>query len=652
MRREVARLSAQSSASSSTITTSTNSTAPAGGRLPLVLPEAGIGPVARVAPLGRGADPVVVVALGHGRNVPAPDVRFPTSARHERKFCLRRGVRSAPAGEYGRTHRPQRARRGAGALCSGRDVDPRRRRPEGGWQPHEETRPSLRRRSAVRAAGARPVRRATRGPPLESQFEKVTLNDRPGEPIATRGVARPARAAHRPHGRGPHLRPAHAAQHARGRRSTSTSTTRRASRASQSTPTSTRTTGSTSTTRRTTIPTPVDDPLTPARQRGRRALRPGTHGGLRRSSRAPLRLSRFKLDGRRARPRLASRRSSTCRSTAASAATSAARSTSTRRATCTCRRVTTPTRSSRRATCRSTSAPTATRPSTPSARRPTPTTCAASCCASARARTAATTSRAATCSRAARRRPKPEIYAMGLRNPFRFAVNREDRRRLRRRLLAGRRPAGPRTAGPAGHGRWMIVDKPAQLRLALLRHAGSRLPRLGLRHREGRRVRSTARVRSTTRRTTPASAVLPPVAAAGGLVLVPGRRRGPVPGAPRRTPWAAPASGRWAARRTSSRRRNPSRLQVAARTTTGSRSSTSGPATTSRSSGSTSRTASACRTSGRSRSRSATRGSTRRARRPTTRVDNADGPGVRSGRRRSTCSSTATASSPRTRTRS
>ena len=49
--------------------------------------------------------------------------------------------------------------------------------------------------------------------------------------------------------------------------------------------------------------------------------------------------------------------------------------------------------------------------------------------------TAATTSRAATCSAAARRKTRPEIYAMGFRNPFRFAVN-EQGPRLRRRLLA------------------------------------------------------------------------------------------------------------------------------------------------------------------------------------------------------------------------
>ena len=50
-------------------------------------------------------------------------------------------------------------------------------------------------------------------------------------------------------------------------------------------------------------------------------------------------------------------------------------------------------------------------------------------------------------------RTRPEIYAMGFRNPFRFAVNRDERGRLRRRLLA-RRPGGGsgRTAPRASAG--------------------------------------------------------------------------------------------------------------------------------------------------------------------------------------------------------
>ncbi|MEV4544835.1 PQQ-dependent sugar dehydrogenase [Micromonospora echinaurantiaca] len=55
---------------------------------------------------------------------------------------------------------------------------------------------------------------------------------------------------------------------------------------------------------------------------------------------------------------------------------------------------------------------------------------------------------------------RPEIYAMGLRNPFRFAVDR----RTDDVYLADYSPdagsANP-DRGPAGHGRWMLVDKPA-----------------------------------------------------------------------------------------------------------------------------------------------------------------------------------------------
>ncbi|MFC0505825.1 PQQ-dependent sugar dehydrogenase [Micromonospora costi] len=55
---------------------------------------------------------------------------------------------------------------------------------------------------------------------------------------------------------------------------------------------------------------------------------------------------------------------------------------------------------------------------------------------------------------------RPEIYAMGLRNPFRFAVDR----RTDDVYLADYSPdAGSSNPdrGPAGHGRWMLIDKPA-----------------------------------------------------------------------------------------------------------------------------------------------------------------------------------------------
>ena len=92
-------------------------------------------------------------------------------------------------------------------------------------------------------------------------------------------------------------------------------------------------------------------------------------------------------------------RSSTCRSTAASAATSAGTSSSTPTATCTSRPGTTRTRSSRTATRRSTSAWAATRRSTHSGRRRTRTTCAARSCGSRRRRAAATRSPRGTSSR-------------------------------------------------------------------------------------------------------------------------------------------------------------------------------------------------------------------------------------------------------------
>jgi glucose/arabinose dehydrogenase len=54
---------------------------------------------------------------------------------------------------------------------------------------------------------------------------------------------------------------------------------------------------------------------------------------------------------------------------------------------------------------------------------------------------------------------RPEIYAMGLRNPFRFAVNRTNGDVY----MADYSPDAPRPnplRGPAGHGRWMIIDRP------------------------------------------------------------------------------------------------------------------------------------------------------------------------------------------------
>jgi cytochrome c len=55
---------------------------------------------------------------------------------------------------------------------------------------------------------------------------------------------------------------------------------------------------------------------------------------------------------------------------------------------------------------------------------------------------------------------RPEIYAMGLRNPFRFSVNRE----TGEVYLADYSPDAPEAdpdRGPAGHGRWMVIRRPA-----------------------------------------------------------------------------------------------------------------------------------------------------------------------------------------------
>ncbi|WP_428965349.1 PQQ-dependent sugar dehydrogenase [Micromonospora fluostatini] len=55
---------------------------------------------------------------------------------------------------------------------------------------------------------------------------------------------------------------------------------------------------------------------------------------------------------------------------------------------------------------------------------------------------------------------RPEIYAMGLRNPFRFAVDR----RTGAVYLGDYSPDAARPSpqrGPVGHGRWMVIDEPA-----------------------------------------------------------------------------------------------------------------------------------------------------------------------------------------------
>ena len=140
---------------------------------------------------------------------------------------------------------------------------------------------------------------------------------------------------------------------------------------------------------------------------------------------------------------------------------------------------------------------------------------------------------------------------MGLRNPFRFAVNRDERRRLHGRLLAGRAQRPNPARGPAGP--WPLDAHPraGQLRLALLRHARPALRRLRLRHAGSpearvqlRRGRSTTRAHNTGRR------VLPPVVQPDVWYSYPDADEGLFPELLEKR--AATASGRWAAPPTSS----------------------------------------------------------------------------------------------------
>ena len=237
---------------------------------------------------------------------------------------------------------------------------------------------------------------------------------------------------------------------------------------------------------------------------------------------------------------------------------------------------------------------------------------------------------------------RPEIFAMGMRNPFRFAVNKKtgdvyvgDYSPDANMAESGARAGRP---GP------LDADPPAgQLRLAVLRHAGQAVRRLRL-HARARRSRvrsSTASRRPTTRATTPACA---------GCRRSSGPRSGTATRRPTRacspscsTCAAATASGRWAARRTSSTRTTAPRPAGRA-CSTATRCSMSGRATTSRCSSSTARTAGSwprCTTcSGAPRARCRTSSRTTRWTRSSARTA------------RSTRWSTATGSSPSSRRRS
>ena len=217
-----------------------------------------------------------------------------------------------------------------------------------------------------------------------------------------------------------------------------------------------------------------------------------------------------------------------------------------RRQPATCRPATTPTRSSPTATCRSTSGPSRNpafdaqrtrgqhqRPARQGAAR------------QARAPAAATRSRRATCSRPGTAEDPPEIYPMGLRNPFRIELDRETDAPVRRRLLAGRRRGRPGRAGrPATASGWSSSE-PANYGWPYC--ATAELPYVDYDF-ATEHLRRAVRLRGPGQRLAAqhrADASCPPVDAAGDLVLL--RRRPPS------SPSSAPAaSARWPARRTTS----------------------------------------------------------------------------------------------------
>ena len=212
---------------------------------------------------------------------------------------------------------------------------------------------------------------------------------------------------------------------------------------------------------------------------------------------------------------------------------------------------------------------------------------------------------------------------MGMRNPFRFAVNRTNGPRLPRRLLAGR-PGRPDPArGPEGIGRWMLIRSaanygwpfcitPDQPYVDYDFTPDARSPARS----------STASGRSTTRATTPAC---------GSCRRSPSRRSGtrttraricsrscsPQRRRQRHRPDGRPGD---AVRRAASRRRSGGRASSRA-----TRSSTSGRATTRRCSSSTGRTATSLPTS-------ITCSAARRPE-PERRAGQPHGHGVRSGER-------------------
>ena len=105
----------------------------------------------------------------------------------------------------------------------------------------------------------------------------------------------------------------------------------------------------------------------------------------------------------------------------------------------------------------------------------------------------------------------PEIYAMGLRNPFRFAVDQTNGVVYLADYSPDAQAANPQR-GPAGQGRWMAIDKSGQLRLALLRDPRPARTSTTTSPPVPPARRSTAPARSTTRRYNTGRRSLPPVA--------------------------------------------------------------------------------------------------------------------------------------------
>ena len=184
---------------------------------------------------------------------------------------------------------------------------------------------------------------------------------------------------------------------------------------------------------------------------------------------------------------------------------------------------------------------------------------------------------------------RPEIYAMGFRNPFRFSVNRQNGHVYVGDYSPDAQASDP-AYGPEGIGRWMIVRQPANFGWPFCITPDSPYvdhdftpdaPQSG---EEIQLLRADQRLAQQHRPDPPAAG-----RAAGRLVLLQ-HGSGPVPGAVPAERRPATASGRWAGRRWCSTRRS-SRRSGGRASSTGNRSSMSGPGTSRRSSSSIAPTA-------------------------------------------------------------